>query len=636
MSRFRILVEELRRRHVFRVAAAYAVVGWVVVEVSSTVAPLLLLPEWVPRAIVVLVILGFPVAVVLAWAYDITPDGVEPTGAEAPVAPEAPRRGPVAPAAGVAAALLVLAAAGVVGWILVRGGSDSGDPALQGDALLARVDSLVDQRRFTEAFGLVSRAEVGGETVPSTVRARVSDRLTVLTDPPEATVSARRFDDAESNGTPTESWDELGTTPLRGLDLARGDYFVRMEREGSAAVERLVSSSDARAGPPPNQVPEVLLRVPMFPVDSIPEQMVFVPGGAYSVVSRNVQGLLANVDDYFLDRFEVTNDDFAEFVREGGYRDREHWTALLGDPTAPEADEALRGFVDRTGLPGPRQWQGQSVPDGRGEHPVTGVTWYEAAAYCRYRGGRLPTLFEWEKAARDGQVSSFGVRMPWGTLTSAPGGRTRANFNGEGTSPVGAHPFGLSPYGAYDMAGNVKEWLLNPTETGRAVTGGSWEDPIYLFTEVGGMEPLSVSDALGFRCARGREKGSESPSGAGATELRVAPETPEYDPVGDAAFAGLLSHYAYDRRPVDAELTERAEGPGWVRERLVYDGPDDSRVIAYLYLPTGTEPPYQTLAFVPGSDVFYGVGVPDAAEWLLAPVIRSGRALFAVVMDGMT
>lgn len=128
-----------------------------------------------------------------------------------------------------------------------------------------------------------------------------------------------------------------------------------------------------------------------------------------------------------------------------------------------------------------------------------------------------------------------------------------------------------------------------------------------------------------------------SPAGSqGDGLLRVAVETPEYDPVGDETFAGLRSHYTYDPRPVTGEIVDRREAPGWVRERILFDGPDASEVIGYLYLPTAGQPPYQTLAFVPGSDVFFGVSVPDATEWLLAPVIRSGRAVFAVVMEGMT
>ena len=92
----------------------------------------------------------------------------------------------------------------------------------------------------------------------------------------------------------------------------------------------------------------------------------------------------------------------------------------------------MRRLVDRTGLPGPRGWSGGTFPDAKAEHPVTGVSWYEADAYARFRGKALPTIFQWEKAARDGVFTlTSEVVMPWGLQRGAD---PRANFDGEGTA----------------------------------------------------------------------------------------------------------------------------------------------------------------------------------------------------------
>ena len=90
-------------------------------------------------------------------------------------------------------------------------------------------------------------------------------------------------------------------------------------------------------------------------------------------------------------------------------------------------------FVDRTGLPGPRAWSNQSFPEGKADHPVTDVTWYEAAAYAAFRGKQLPTIFQWEKAARNGTRRPAGV-APCPGARSIPATRSthRANF-GNGT-----------------------------------------------------------------------------------------------------------------------------------------------------------------------------------------------------------
>jgi hypothetical protein len=93
----------------------------------------------------------------------------------------------------------------------------------------------------------------------------------------------------------------------------------------------------------------------------------------------------------------------------------------------------------------------QDFPEGKAEHPVTDITWYEAAAYAAFRGKQLPTIFQWEKAARAGMASPLMI-LPWGYL-----GETvdhRANFKGQGSLPVTSLEFGMSPYGCYHPEAN--------------------------------------------------------------------------------------------------------------------------------------------------------------------------------------
>jgi hypothetical protein len=201
---------------------------------------------------------------------------------------------------------------------------------------------------------------------------------------------------------------------------------------------------------------------------------------------------------------------------------------------------------------------------------------------------------------------------------------------------VDAYPFGISPYGAYGMAGNVKEWTANPIHEGRAVTGGSWADPMYVFSEFGSFDPFDSSNTIGFRCARVRARDARARRDQGTFALKVDERTPVYQPVDSETFQALLSHYRYDPRPLKPQVLDSVETPDWVRLRLSYAGPGDERVLAYLWLPKSAPPPYQTLLFVPGADVFYGVTVARSAERWLAPLVRSGRAIFSVVMKGMT
>jgi eukaryotic-like serine/threonine-protein kinase len=314
--------------------------------------------------------------------------------------------------------------------------------------------------------------------------------------------------------------------------------------------------------------------------------MVHVPGGLYRIASRDLQSLSTMLDDFFIDRHEVTNADFVEFVDAGGYARREFWSDLH-DVERSGAGDAMHTFVDRTGMAAPRNWSGQRPPSGLEQHPVTDVSWYEASAYCRYRRKTLPTLFEWEKAARDGVTSRFGVELPWGYVGPGEPSTGRANFGGQGTVPVGSYPFGVSPYGAYDMAGNVKEWLRNRSEDGRAVTGGSWADPIYIFSEAGlrlGRGVISFH-RLPLRAHRADERGA--PAAQGGEPLRLAVQTPVYTPVSDAEFQlpcsrSISTMRQSARRTRGGAPRCAAAGSANASRTAVADG---ARVVAYLFLP---------------------------------------------------
>jgi eukaryotic-like serine/threonine-protein kinase len=110
---------------------------------------------------------------------------------------------------------------------------------------------------------------------------------------------------------------------------------------------------------------------------------------------------------------------------------------------------------------------------------------------------------------------------------------------------------------------------------------------------------------------------------------------PVYTPTDEASFNAWLSHYRYDKTPLDAEIIEVKETDAWRREKIVFKGADDQRAIAYLYLPKNVPPPFQIMQFVPAGDVYGGyITIAEATEMLLAPLIKSGRAVFAVVFKG--
>ena len=518
-------------------------------------------------------------------------------------------------AAGGAAVLLAAALAGVFWWSQGKA---------RAAALVPRIQALAAQGKYSAAYLLAKQARrrLAEDSTVKAVFADVTNEISVTSDPPGARVYLTMFGD--SSVADSSDGALIGTTPVRRYVTARADYRVVVKAPGYDPARRIASRFLSPREGKSAADRSIALDVRLSRTGSVPDGMVAIPGGTYQIVGHDIgRGQTADLAPFALDRFEVSNERFAEFVRAGGYGNATLWS--VGGETVTPAR-----FVDKTGLPAPRDWVNGAPPAGRGRYPVTGVSWHEAAAYCAWRGGRLPSLFEWEKASRDGRVSRFGVLMPWGQYDPKSLGTVRANFSGFDTAPVDSFPFAISPYGIYNMAGNVKEWLVNRVGSGWGTTGGSWQGPMYLFSQVASQS--EGSPAIGFRCAQQLAQGK---SDAGLAPLAVATVAPVYHPVGPAEYQALLEHYRYDPRPANPRGRTVVETPDWIRERLWIDGPKGDSVLVYLFLPRNAEPPYQALVHIANSAAFGPSSVPQVVEDIAAGQIKAGRVVISPVLTGM-
>jgi formylglycine-generating enzyme required for sulfatase activity len=217
-----------------------------------------------------------------------------------------------------------------------------------------------------------------------------------------------------------------------------------------------------------------------------------------------------DVDALFLERSTVTNEQFQAFVDQGGYQKKSLWHASVW----PHVTD----FIDRSGANGPRFWSDGRHTSSEADHPVVGVSWFEAEAYSRWIGMRLPTDAEWVRAActpieTNGAISQR--RYPWGDSFSS----TRANLWGSGighTAPVSSYPKGDSLGGLSQMVGNVWEWtsgdlqlwngfaILDLHESMKNLRGAAFDS--YLDVRAtcqcqSADRPLARKPNIGFRCA---------------------------------------------------------------------------------------------------------------------------------------
>jgi DNA-binding winged helix-turn-helix (wHTH) protein len=309
----------------------------------------------------------------------------------------------------VAALLAVAGAGGLAAWrgIEIRSARQA----------LPQVEALARAGRYLESY---NQATAALKYLPNEIRLThlmpvISDDLNVSSTPPGATVYLKRFSPEQAS----MRKEVTGKTPISHLRIARGEYVISIELPGYARFERTVSSTLGRSEQP-NIISdryEIHADCRLVKAVDTPNGMVFVPGGDYSLQGWDIpyDGSV-RLQDYFVDKFEVSNRQFKEFIDSAGYLNEKFWKhPILRNGKAVPWLEAIAGFKDRTGLPGPRNWSGGTFPTTKDDYPVTDITWYEAAAYACFRGKRLPTIFEWEKTARGGLGRHFrGIMAPWG------------------------------------------------------------------------------------------------------------------------------------------------------------------------------------------------------------------------------
>ena len=479
--------------------------------------------------------------------------------------------------------------------------------------IAGEVARLTRDGDFTSAFIL---AKAAGGAIREEDWAAMSSIVHVETTPPGAEIRWKNY------STPDADWQLLGRSPLSNVRLPMGVLRVQVSKEGFETLESVLvkwngdlhdEKVEPEMGIYGGRIEFELNKPGVAPLD-----MVTVPAGPFAIASTGFRHY--PMDAYFIDKYEVTNRRYKEFVDKGGYENRVYWKErFLQDGQELSWEEARRLLRDATGRPGPSTWEGGTYPAGQDDYPVRGVSWYEAAAYAEFAGKSLPSLHHWHKAA-----------LVW----LAPAIVPLSNFGGPGPARVGQYR-GLGRFGTYDMAGNVKEWCWNKAFGGtRFILGGAWNDERFSFGELDRRPPLDRAASNGFRCVR---YATAQPTYF--TDPRIG-EPVDYGnekPVDDATFEIYRSMFLYDRtglNPIVESVDDSTEA--WRKEKVTFrTGYSDERMAAYLFLPRSTKPPYQVVVFSPWASASQPANSATLVcmEWLDF-VIKSGRAVLYPVYQG--
>lgn len=509
-----------------------------------------------------------------------------------------------------AVALPIVAVVGALGYLLVTALVNQSRTQWAREEAIPEINRLLDQDQYESAYVLAQQAEryIPNDPVLADLRPRIVVEPSLTSTPRGARVFIRPYTSSDTD------WRLIGSTPLEGVALARGTYRWRIEADGFETVE-FARNADLGGA----------LTINLVAAGSTPTGMVTVPAsrGPVDITGFATEDQAA-LEPFLIDRHEVTNRQFKEFVDAGGYSNREYWKhPFVRGAERLEWDAAMALLRDSSGRPGPATWELGTYPANQADYPVTGVSWHEAAAYAEFRGAHLPTIYHWARAAL-GFTRAAPIR-----------GRIVAASNLAGTTPVAVGSTGaIGPYGAYDMAGNVREWCWNESGDNRWILGGAWNDHEYMLLVPYSLPPLDRSPANGFRLARYSEKERIAELSAPIQVFRRDFRTAK--PASDELFDVFKRQFAYTPSPHDARVEGTdTSATDWVREKVSIATGYGERITVYVFSPKTGPARRQAVIYFPGLGQFMG----QASSQNLGPgpfdfIVRSGRMLVLPIWNG--
>ncbi len=511
----------------------------------------------------------------------------------------------------------------------------SKEASIAGGALVekvAEISKLVQKDRYGAAFPLAQQIVASGAAKNSPgiqdLWHQINLPIKPLVSEDGATVYFKTYEDADG------PWVKAGITPFtKAVDAPRGVLRIKVEKPGFVTGYFVIhnpgpSVDNDPPDPPIAAVSFAKVALPLAADGTIPDDMVLVP---HTNIPATLSGwstpLIGNRQDipaFAMSKYEVTNQQFKEFIDAGGYDNPTYWEGLKFEDGGHEMPwaAARKKFVDKTNRPGPAGWQLSTYPAGQANMPVGGISWYEAVAYARFRGQTLPTIHHWVRAA-------FAPNEPW--FNTAPTVALASRFSANGPIPATSET-GIGPWGTFNMAGNVREWVWNFAGDRGIALGGDWEDYATLFQQVYPTSPMERSPMNGMRLMHVLS-GTEVKDDL-LKPIALVLDSPDLarKPVSDEAFRAMRYQFTTSHaKPVKTSVQQIKQTPLWIAEEVVlkYTGGDITTI--YVIKPKTHHNPLQPIIYGPPGDCCFGKRPNrNALEQMRPPadtIVDSGRAL---------
>ena len=338
--------------------------------------------------------------------------------------------------------------------------------------------------------------------------------------------------------------------------------------------------------------------------------LMFLPGVDFGNIS---------IESFSISKTEISNKEFQVFVNQGGYENESYWDfPITIDGTEYNYKEAIKMFVDKHGQNGPSNWSYGQFEENTENYPVTGISWFEARAFARYKGCKLPNIFEWLCAAG---LSGFVHNIP---------DITNSNLKSSHLWSVN-DPRSVNHFGLKNIAGNVREWITNPkgiNKTKYSILGGSYNDNKYSFNNYHSVSPFDRSIGNGFRVVYSANSDTSNYYDnyvINYNERNILSE----DDVSDEVFDIYRQQFQYEKYDLNPEIDSSQKNENYIIYKFLLKPPYDSKELLHGYVIYSKKSRSKLNPIIQFPTA--GAILSDSDDWIVSSVIKDYNYL---LMEG--